>query len=151
TAVPTEVAAATAIVAVDPCAAVRCLDIERCDPAKAACVPACPGGEVYIPATGPKGFIMGKGFMTGADTPKRVGQGHLPNTDKPPRVVLTKPFCMDALEVTAGEIQPCLDKGACQRPNPARFFGTYPDKPDYPVNNIEWISAKNFCKLAGKS
>src|SRR5262249_17911596 len=68
TAIPPEVAGATATAPEGPCAGQRCLDIERCDPEKAACVPACPSGEVYIPPTGPKGFIMGKGFMTDAKT-----------------------------------------------------------------------------------
>src|SRR6185503_5898931 len=70
-----------------------------------ASVRACPSGEVYIPATGPEGFVMGKGLLSHA-TGKHIGKGHWPDTDKPHRVVLTRPFCMDALEVTAGEIQP---------------------------------------------
>jgi formylglycine-generating enzyme required for sulfatase activity len=130
----------------------RCLGgIERCDAVEGACAPACPSGSVYIPATGPLGFMMGKGFMTHGATSYRVGKGHRPDTDKPHRVVLTRPFCMDEREVTVGEIQPCIDAGACQRPNPARFFVTYPTRPDYPVNSIEWISARNFCARAGKS
>jgi formylglycine-generating enzyme required for sulfatase activity len=129
----------------------RCFGIERCDAEGRTCAPACPSGSVYIPATGPEGFVMGKGFMAHAATSYRLGKGHRPDTDKPHRIVLTRPFCMDALEVTAAEIKPCIDSGACQRPNPARFFATYPSKPDHPVNAIEWISARNFCERAGKS
>ncbi|MEO7327284.1 MAG: formylglycine-generating enzyme family protein [Minicystis sp.] len=125
-----------------------CVDIERCDAEQGTCQPACPAGEVYVPATGAQGFVMGKGFLSGST---HAIKGHQPNSDKPHKVVLTRPFCMDALEVTAGEIQPCMDAGACQRPNFARRFVTYPTKPDQPVNAIEWRSAKHYCERLDKS
>ena len=62
-------------------------------------MPACPAGEVYIPATGPEGFVIGKGFtMHGGAA--RLGKGHRADSDRPHRVVLTRPFCMDETEVT---------------------------------------------------
>ncbi|HHH28138.1 MAG TPA: hypothetical protein ENK57_07305, partial [Polyangiaceae bacterium] len=53
-----------------------CASIERCEAGR--CVPACPEGEVYIPATGPDGFTLGDGEEKNARH----------------QVVLTKPFCM---------------------------------------------------------
>src|SRR5688572_3984096 len=71
-----------------------CSSIERCagaaPPERTApqCVPACPVGEVFIPATGPEGFTMGKGFTMNGGA-HRLGKGHRPDSDRPHRVVLT--------------------------------------------------------------
>ena len=50
----------------------------------------CPGGVAYV---------------------KAHGAGRLGNGDYAHNVVLTKPFCLDALEVTAGSYQQCAFGG----------------------------------------
>jgi formylglycine-generating enzyme required for sulfatase activity len=132
------------------CASVTCASIERCDEATGACVPACPAGEVYIPATGAAGFIMGKGYMTGRAVGKS-GKGHRAGSDHPHRVVLTKPFCMDETEVTVAAFKACVDAAACVPPKWAEVRANYPKKPDHPVNEVSWLKAKKYCETQGKS
>ncbi len=113
---------------------------------------ACPEGEVYIPPTGPGGFIMGKDYMK-SDAPQMVdvGKGHRTHTDVPHRVVLTRPFCMDAHEVTVGQWVACMDAGNCEQPNTIRPFVTWPNQLDHPVNCVDWRAAKKYCELRGKT
>jgi len=132
------------------CGSVRCASIERCDESTGACAPACPAGEVYIPATGPGGFVMGKGYMArlrGRD----LGKGHHEDSDEPHRVVLTKPFCMDETEVTVAAYALCADAGACKPPKIFEVRANYPKKLDHPVNEVSWPKAKTYCEAQGKS
>jgi formylglycine-generating enzyme required for sulfatase activity len=129
---------------------VQCASIERCDEPTGQCIPACPAGEVYIPATGPNGFIMGKGYM--ADKSGReVGKGHRADSDKPHKVVLTKPFCMDETEVTVAAYKACVDAGSCDPPKIFEVRANYPKKLDHPVNEVAWPKAKKYCEAQGKS
>lgn len=132
------------------CASARCASIERCDEGTGACVPACPPGEVYIPRTGPEGFVMGKGYMSGLSGGE-VGKGHKEGSDKPHPVVLTRPFCMDATEVTVAAYKTCVDAGACALPKWAEIRANYPKKPDHPVNEVSWPKAKKYCEWRGQS
>jgi formylglycine-generating enzyme required for sulfatase activity len=134
----------------DRCADVRCNAIERCDPALGACAPACPEGEVYIPATGPDGYLMGKGFTAG-DKHKMLGKGHRADSDRPHRVVLTKPFCMDETEVTVRAMKACVDEARCDPPKSAEVRANYPKKLDHPANEASFPKAKKFCEAQGKS
>jgi formylglycine-generating enzyme required for sulfatase activity len=135
------------------CEAVRCASIERCDEATGACVPNCPAGEVYIPATGPGGFTMGKGYTTvsSAVNTRTIGKGHLANSDKPHKVVLTRPFCMDETEVTVAAYKACVEAGTCEPPKIAEVRANYPKKPDHPVNEVAWDKAKRYCESRGQS
>jgi formylglycine-generating enzyme required for sulfatase activity len=96
----------------------------------------CPEGEVFIPATPPEGFLMGRGDR-GA-------------TDRPHRVVLTRGFCMDSTEVTVRAYRACVEAGVCQPPYLADTFATYPRFPDHPVNMVNWLTAGAYCGWAGK-
>jgi formylglycine-generating enzyme required for sulfatase activity len=151
-AAPTAVAAAPPAAAPppSPCASARCASIERCDEATGQCLPACPEGEVYIPATGPEGFVMGKGYMAGLSG-REVGKGHRADSDKPHNVVLTRPFCMDATEVTVAAYKACVDAGACQLPKWFEIRANYPKKLDHPVNEVAWPKAKRYCEQRGQS
>src|SRR5262245_59711024 len=102
-----------------------CTSIERCE--EGACVPACPEGEVFIPATGPEGFVMGKGFTLNGGA-RRLGKGHKPDTDRPHRVILTKPFCMDEAEVTVAAMKECVATKGCAEPKIYEVFANYPKK-----------------------
>ena len=127
-----------------------CLGIERCDAAQKACAPACPEGQVYIPATGPEGFTMGRGYLAKGGR-AHFGKGHLPDSDTPHKVVLTRPFCMDATEVTVKMLAPCVASGECKPPHVGRNFVTFPKLEDHPVNSFSWPEAKAFCERSGKS
>jgi len=130
-----------------------CFDIERCDASRGACEPACSSGEVYVPPTGEAGFVMGRGmsvfgFGPRKNADKQPGHGE---ADAPHRVVLTRPFCMDANEVTAGEFLRCVKELGCPEPSILDRWATYPRKPDYPVNMTSWTKAKAYCDKNGKS
>lgn len=100
-------------------------------------MPACPAGEIYVPPTGPEGFRMGVERKSGFDTPHRV--------------VLTKPFCMDATEVTAGAYAECVKAGKCAEPRLWGLWSTYPGLPDHPVNKVDWNHSRIYCEFRGKS
>lgn len=123
-------APSTASAAPDPCAGVSCHDIERCEAGK--CVAQCPEGEVYVAATGPDGFVMG-------DTVP--GIVHVP----PHTVVLTKPYCMDATEVTVSAYKKCVDAGACEAPRIWGMWINYPKLPNHPINKVSWTQARTYC------
>jgi formylglycine-generating enzyme required for sulfatase activity len=134
----------------DRCAAVKCNAVERCDAATGTCVPACPEGEVYIPATGAGGFTMGKGFTMGAKH-RKLGKGHLGDSDRPHHVVLTRPFCMDETEVTVRAMKACVDEGRCDAPKICEVRANYPKKLDHPANEASFPKAKKFCEAQGKT
>jgi formylglycine-generating enzyme required for sulfatase activity len=90
---------------------------------------------VHIPATGPEGFLMGAKGIGGA--PER-------------RVVLTRPFCMDATEVTVAAYKACVDAGTCKPPRTWGVWINYPTKLDHPVNKIGWRSARAYCQQRGQ-
>ncbi len=115
-----------------------CHSIERCDAASSRCEPACPPGEVYLPATGPEGFKMGR---------NKIRNGE----DKTTVMVLTKPFCMDETEVTAGAYEKCVQKGECEEPGYHDPWATWRKHPDYPQNLVSWTKAQNYCEKQGKS
>ena len=116
----------------------RCLNIERCDASKARCEPACPEGEVYVAPPGPEGFKMGRNRI-------RAGE------DRTHVVVLTRPFCMDETEVTAGAYEKCVVAGECTEPGMRDPWTTYKKHPDYPLNLVSWTKADNYCRKQGKS
>ena len=113
-----------------------CLSIERCEGGR--CLPACPDGEVYVPATGPKGFTMG-----GELVEPLPARGH--------QVILSRPFCMDATEVTVAAYRACVDATIC---DPARTWGmwiNYPKLSDHPVNKVHYDHAKAYCAWRSQS
>lgn len=111
-----------------------CAKLERCEGGK--CVPSCPAGEVHIPSTGAKGFTMGRGQLKGRDQPHTV--------------VLTKPFCMDEAEVTAGEFAKCVEAGKCEEPYKWDPWASYPRFPNQPVNLVSQEKAAAYCAWRGK-
>jgi formylglycine-generating enzyme required for sulfatase activity len=128
-----------------------CLDVERCDAEHSQCAPACPSGEVYVPPTSAEGFTMGRGKVPYGFGPRKSGNEGHGIADIPHQVVLSKPFCMDATEVTVGAYEKCVAEGECTKPDFRTHWIVYPDKADYPVNMVDWRQAKHYCDFAGKS
>ncbi|MEZ4312292.1 MAG: SUMF1/EgtB/PvdO family nonheme iron enzyme [Polyangiaceae bacterium] len=148
TAAPTSSGSAAASAAAQAACATPCLSIERCEAGQ--CVGACPEGEVYVPATPKEGFTMGRGKI-GYGFGKRGGRPADGIADAPHNVVLTKPFCMDATEVTVKAIVRCVKEQGCREPSIFDRFATYPKKPEYPVNMVEWDIAKDYCEKQEQS
>jgi formylglycine-generating enzyme required for sulfatase activity len=134
-------ATATAAVAPAPDCAPACAHVERCE--EGTCKPACPEGAVYVPATGPEGFEM----IAGAESETKVGLPRQP----PHRVVLTRPFCMDATEVTVKAYKECVDAGRCEEPRLWGMWRNYPSKLDHPVNKVHWRHARTYCEFREQS
>ncbi|MCA9623080.1 MAG: formylglycine-generating enzyme family protein [Myxococcales bacterium] len=128
TASATASASAAESAACPPCDA-----LQRCEAGK--CVSACPEGEIYIPATGPAGFEMG-------DDGKQA---------KKHRVILTKPFCIDATEVTVKAYEVCVKAGKCEEPRRWGMWINYPTQQDHPVNKVHWKHAKAYCEFREQS
>lgn len=132
-ALPAPSAAPAAVVECTP----GCAAAERCDAGR--CVPNCPEGEVYIPATGPEGFVMGRG------RPGSQDQAH--------RVILTQPFCMDETEVTVEAYRRCYDAGACELPQlndrNSNFRSEY-QRARHPINMVNWRKAGHYCGTRGQ-
>jgi formylglycine-generating enzyme required for sulfatase activity len=126
-----------------------CSTLERCE--KGACVGACPEGEVFIPPTGPNGFTMGKGSQPFAFGSRASGNGGRGVADAPHKVVLTKPFCIDATEVTSGAYRKCVDEKVCPVAVKPDRWATYKDKPDHPINMVDWNIGKTYCEFMKKS
>lgn len=145
---PTPSAAASA----RPVCDTACNSLERCvlEGTKSVCAPACPEGEVYIPATPPTGFKLGTGTVLygfGKFTQSRKG---LREGDAKHTVVLSMPFCLDAHEVTAAKWESCVSAGKCERPGTRTQWGTYQKHPDKPVNMVDHAMAAAYCRDRGQ-
>jgi len=121
-----------------PSCAPGCNSLERCEAGR--CLPACGEGEVYVPATGPGGFEMGRG-PRGAQDQKHV-------------VVLSRPFCMDATEVTVAAYKRCVAAGTCTIPQLNDQNSNYREefhRDDHPINMVNFGQAKHYCESQGKA
>lgn len=65
--------------------------------------------------------------------------------DTPHKVVLTKPFCMDATEVTVKAYARCVDADDCTKPRTWGMWRNYPTLEDHPVNKVDWKQATAYC------
>jgi formylglycine-generating enzyme required for sulfatase activity len=91
-----------------------------------------------VPATGEKGFIHGDGIRGG-------------KIDPPHKVVLTKPFCMDATEVTVEAYDQCVKADKCDKPRLWGLWRNYPTLRKHPVNKVSWKQGKAYCESRGQS
>jgi formylglycine-generating enzyme required for sulfatase activity len=103
----------------------------------ASASPTCPASEIYVPASSAEGFVM--------------GARHSGTMDQPHRVVISRPFCMDATEVTVRAYQQCVEDGRCEAPRWWGKWTTYPSQPDHPVNKVHWLHARTYCEYRGKT
>jgi formylglycine-generating enzyme required for sulfatase activity len=133
TAMPTTSASAARVA--ESCSP-SCNSLEQCKAGK--CKPACPDGEVYVPATGKDGFTLGAGIRGG-------------KIDAPHRVVLTKPFCMDATEVTVEAYDQCVKADECEKPRLWGMWRNYPTRRKHPVNKVSWKQGKAYCESRKQS
>jgi formylglycine-generating enzyme required for sulfatase activity len=102
-------------------------------------VPACPAGEVYVPRPPPDGFTLGDGSPGERDAATRV--------------MLSKPFCLDEVEVTVAEYRRCVLERGCSLPelrDPNSNYRFGEARNDHPVNLVSFDQAQYFCQTLGK-
>jgi formylglycine-generating enzyme required for sulfatase activity len=80
-----------------------------------------------------------------------LGYGLRGDVDRPHKVVISKPFCMDRTEVTAAAWDDCVKAEVCKPPRWWGMWTTYPSQPDHPVNKVTWPEARAFCEFKKKS
>lgn len=77
------------------------------------------------------------------------------NNEVPLHTVTLSPYSIDVTEVTNRKFQQCVAVGACDLPesNSSNARTSYYDNPvydEYPVVNVTWNDAQNYCRWAGK-
>ena len=99
-------------------------------------------------------LIEGGTFWMGCDEENNAGFGCRPS-ELPRHEVTLDPYQIDRYEVTNGQYQLCVDAGICQaqRPIPAGLYaetGQSDSFANYPVTNISYEDAKNYCSFVDK-
>lgn len=107
------------------------------------------GGPAAADMGGPAECPQGMALVPAGDFP--FGPGAEPR--------FLPAFCVDLLEVSAGDFLDCVDDGACDGYEswgmcrdmaPNRPHQCQPDKLDHPANWIDWFRAEQYCRWAGK-
>jgi len=80
---------------------------------------------------------------------------HADSDELPDHIVQVKAFWLDQLEVTNGMYALCWQSGVCRAPqkfssNTRTSYFDNPDFKDYPVIQVTWLDAKNYCEWAGR-
>jgi len=103
---------------------------------------------VYVPAGE---FIMG---CTGTSCTVDVWPGPFP--DNLEHTVILDGYWIDIHPVTIGQYNQCIESGSCRPykqnniPPQGLAYFTDPEYYDYPVVNVSWYSARDYCEWAGR-
>jgi formylglycine-generating enzyme required for sulfatase activity len=90
------------------------------------------------------------------------GQGDA--DERPQRAVTLSAYCIDTTEVTVAAYAACVAYGGCRAalgtinvtdysPSDAAYFNQFcnlVDRPDYPINCVDWAQAAAYCAWNGK-
>lgn len=101
-----------------------------------------PGAPPATPcATAPAGMacISGGPFIRGADDG--------PADSRPRATVWVQTFYMDLNEVTNEAYRACMKTGKCEKAGP--LYKDF-DRPQQPINGINWYHADTYCRAQGK-
>lgn len=108
-------------------------------------VPITPSEMVFIPAGN---------FQMGCD-PNHNGGFNCDLDELPLHTVNLDSYKIDKFEVTNAHYAQCVAAGACTAPSPTSSYGRssyYGNSTfaNYPVINVSWFDANNYCTWAGK-
>jgi formylglycine-generating enzyme required for sulfatase activity len=96
---------------------------------------SCPGGMVRVPAGA---FRMG--------SPEGIGD----DDERPQHRVTLSAYCIDRTEVTVKAYAACVAARGCTAADLALSpFCNRGDRPDHPVNCVDWSQAAAYCRWAG--
>lgn len=127
-------AATAAPTANNPSALVR----DAGDSPQSALPDTCPEGMVLIP---------GGTFTMGLSKSGLKDRAVWASLAAPHKVTITKPYCIDKTEVTAGAYRHCVAAGTCPRNN---CNARHDEFVSHPMNCVSWVEADTFCRWAGK-
>lgn len=108
-------------------------------------------GDTHVAAADAMVMVFipgGKYYIGGVDTDAHPDE-------KPAHNVTLSSFWMDQLEVTNGMYSLCVKAGNCTPPRELKssthksYFGS-PDFNDFPVIQVSWQDASNYCEWAGR-
>lgn len=77
-----------------------------------------------------------------------MGRGPKGANDQKHRVILTRPFCMDATEVTVRRYRECVEATRCTEPQLRDINSNYRAeyaRDDHPLNMVNWEQAGEYC------
>jgi formylglycine-generating enzyme required for sulfatase activity len=143
------------------------LACQTCAPGALACradaLGVCaPDGESFAPLTACERGCLDERHCRGAMLAVPAGavlmgsdEGLGDLDEQPQRTVEIGAYSLDLLEVTNAEYQDCVTAGVCSEPastsssTRAAYYGAA-EFAAYPVLNVSWLQAKQFCLWAGK-
>ena len=77
-----------------------------------------------------------------------MGSNYGDDDEIPVHKVNLDAFYMDIYEVTNDKYKECVDAGSCSEPKSVARYND-PDYANYPVVNVDWIQAHNYCEWRG--
>jgi formylglycine-generating enzyme required for sulfatase activity len=119
-----------------------------------------PGSPSLAPGSCPEGMVSVPAGTFQMGSPDGAG-----NTDERPRHQVTlSAYCIDTTEVTVAAYAACVASGACRAAPLTVNWTSYPpedvktfsrfcnrnDRPDHPINCVDWDQAAAYCAWNGK-